>query len=80
MEPRLGRRCSSFFRRLPTRRWDERRSLNFYMRAYGLALAVIVGLAIASPWPWLAALPFTVALLTGLLVPGKHNENDQQAK
>lgn len=56
----------------PSRHWDERRSLNFYARAYHFTLAVAaMFLVLASPWPWLAALLLAVSIITALLVPDK---------
>lgn len=82
MKSRQKREFSSWLANFPSRQWDERRSLNFYMRAYHLTLAVAAMLLIvASPWPWLAALLLAVSILTASLVPGKsHVQGNQQAK
>ncbi len=71
----------SWLASFPSRRWDERRSLNFYKLAYSLALSLMVVPLVLSPWPWLAFLPPAVGVITGLLVPGEqHVQHDQEAE
>lgn len=69
----------SWMASFPSRRWDERRSLWFYMFAYNFVLILEGIRLLVSSHTLLGFVLLGVVGFTAFLVPGKNTHHDEQA-